>query len=49
MEGFDAKILDEELGLNARGLSSIVIPSLGYHSSEDFNAKLPKSRLPAKW
>lgn len=46
MEGFDAQILDEELGLSAKGLSSVVIASLGYHSSEDFNAKLPKSRLP---
>jgi len=48
MEGFDAKILDDELGLPAKGLSSVVIASLGYHSSEDFNAKLPKSRLPAE-
>lgn len=48
MEGFDAKILDAELGLAAQGLSSVVIASLGYHSSEDFNAKLPKSRLPAE-
>ena len=38
MEGFDSKILDDELGLNSRGLSSVVIASLGNHSSEDFNA-----------
>lgn len=48
MEGFDVKILDEELGLRARGLTSVIIASLGYRSSEDFNAKLPKSRLPAE-
>ncbi len=48
MEGFDARILDEELGLPAKGLTSVVIASLGYHSDEDFNAKLPKSRLPAE-
>lgn len=48
MEGFDAGILDQELGLGARGLSSVVIASLGYRSAEDFNAKLPKSRLPAE-
>jgi len=48
MEGFDVKVLDEELGLRARGLTSVVIASLGYHSGEDFNAKLPKSRLPAE-
>ncbi len=45
IEGFDARILDEELGLRAKGLSSVVIACLGYRSSEDFNAKLPKSRL----
>ena len=48
MEGFDVKILDEELGLSAKGLTSVVIAGLGYHSDEDFNAKLPKSRLPAE-
>lgn len=46
MEGFDASILDEELGLRSKGLTSIVVASLGYRSSEDFNAKVPKSRLP---
>lgn len=45
IEGFDAKILDEELGLRAQGLTSVVIACLGYRSSEDFNARLPKSRL----
>lgn len=48
MEGFDAAVLDEELGLRAKGLTSVIIASLGYRSSEDFNAKLPKSRLPAE-
>jgi nitroreductase/dihydropteridine reductase len=48
MEGFDAQVLDAELGLSAKGLTSVVIASLGYHSGEDFNAKLPKSRLPAE-
>lgn len=46
MEGFDARILDEELGLRAQGYTSLVILSLGYQSPDDFNAKLPKSRLP---
>ncbi|WP_027820469.1 oxygen-insensitive NAD(P)H-dependent nitroreductase NfsB [Paraburkholderia bannensis] len=45
MEGFDAKALDEELGLAARGLTAIVVVGLGYRSADDFNAKLPKSRL----
>ncbi|KAF7600726.1 MAG: NAD(P)H nitroreductase [Candidatus Dactylopiibacterium carminicum] len=46
IEGFDATVLDEELGLRARGLTSVVIVALGYSGGEDFNAKLPKSRLP---
>jgi nitroreductase / dihydropteridine reductase len=45
MEGFDAKVLDEELGLAERGLTAIVVVGLGYRSADDFNAKLPKSRL----
>ena len=48
MEGFDAKVLDEELGLRAKGYTSVILASLGYRSSEDPNAKLPKSRLPAE-
>ena len=46
MEGFDQNVLDEELELRARGFTSSVIVSLGYSGAEDFNAKLPKSRLP---
>lgn len=45
MEGFDAKTLDAELGLQARGLTSLVVVGLGYRSAGDFNATLPKSRL----
>ena len=47
MEGFDQVALDNALGLGKRGLTSVVLVSLGYRSDEDFNAKLPKSRLPA--
>jgi nitroreductase/dihydropteridine reductase len=46
MEGFDAPLLDAELGLTARGLTSVVLVALGYRGADDFNAKLPKSRLP---
>jgi nitroreductase/dihydropteridine reductase len=46
IEGFDARALDEELGLRAKGLTSVVILALGYSGADDFNAKLPKSRLP---
>ncbi len=48
IEGFDARILDAELGLADRGLASQVLVALGYRSEDDFNARLPKSRLPAE-
>ena len=48
IEGFDPKLLDEELGLAEKGLKSVVLVALGYRSEQDFNAKLPKSRLPAE-
>lgn len=47
MEGFDAKALDAELGLREQGLTALAVVALGYRSADDFNAKLPKSRLPA--
>lgn len=47
MEGFDQVALNDALGLDTRGLSSVVLVSLGYRSNEDFNASLPKSRLAA--
>ncbi len=46
IEGFDANLLDEELGLAAQSLKSTVVVALGYRSADDFNARLPKSRLP---
>ncbi|GHA02562.1 oxygen-insensitive NAD(P)H nitroreductase [Ignatzschineria ureiclastica] len=46
IEGFDAQKLDEILNLKEKGFRSLVVASLGYRSEEDFNAKLPKSRLP---
>ncbi|MDD2741846.1 MAG: oxygen-insensitive NAD(P)H nitroreductase [Rhodocyclaceae bacterium] len=47
MEGIDCAGLDAALGLEARGLRSVVMVALGYRSDDDFNAVLPKSRLPA--
>jgi nitroreductase/dihydropteridine reductase len=47
IEGFDSRILNEELGLREQGLTSVVLAALGYRGAEDFNARLPKSRLPA--
>ncbi len=47
IEGFDRAVMDDVLGLSERGLRSVVMAALGYRSDEDFNASLPKSRLPA--
>lgn len=46
MEGFDSAILDAEFDLPSRSLHSVALVALGYRSEQDFNAKLPKSRLP---
>lgn len=48
IEGFDQKTLDDILGLREKGLTSAVIVALGKRSEQDFNAKLPKSRLAAE-
>ena len=48
IEGFDPRVLNEELGLRDKGLTSVVIAALGYRSADDFNAQLPKSRLPVE-
>ncbi len=45
--GFDAQILSDELKLAEQGLKPSVIVALGYRAESDFNAQLPKSRLPA--
>lgn len=44
--GFDEHILNAEFDLASQGLKSSVIMTLGYRSESDFNAQLPKSRLP---
>lgn len=46
MEGIDTAALDRALGLADQGLRSVVMVALGYRSGDDFNAALPKSRLP---
>ena len=43
--GFNEQLLDQALGLTEKGLIPSVIVTLGYRSEQDFNAKLPKSRL----
>ncbi len=47
IEGFVQGAVDAALGLREQGLSSAVVVALGFRADGDFNAKLPKSRLPA--
>jgi len=50
MEGIDIKSIDEEFGLREKGYTSLVAVTLGYHDAEkDYNASLPKSRLPYEY
>lgn len=46
MEGIETKALDDEFGLREKGYSSAIVVPIGYSDTEnDYNAKLPKSRL----
>ena len=47
LEGIDPVALDAEFGLREKGFNALVAVSLGYRAADDFNAELPKSRLPA--
>ena len=47
MEGFDADVLAGEFGLGAQGWRPLALVALGFRSADDWNAALPKSRLPA--
>ncbi len=46
IEGLDTKLLNQELGLLEQGYSAVAMVALGYRDQADFNAALPKSRLP---
>jgi len=47
MEGIEINELDKQLGLREQGFTALVVVTIGYHHEEDdYNAKLPKSRLP---
>lgn len=48
MEGLEMSVLDKEFNLLEKGLKANVVVSLGYHSSDDYNLNLPKSRLSKK-
>ena len=43
---FDHTAMDRVLNLSDAGLQPLVVVTLGYHAAGDFNASLPKSRLP---
>lgn len=45
MEGFDKKVMDDTLGLTEKGFASSVLIPIGYHTNEDYNLNIPKSRL----
>jgi nitroreductase/dihydropteridine reductase len=46
IEGIDRPALDAEFGLREKGYTALVMAALGYRADDDFNAALPKSRLP---
>ncbi|WP_321276376.1 oxygen-insensitive NAD(P)H nitroreductase [Thiomicrorhabdus indica] len=47
IEGVDFDVLNQEFGLAEKKVTATVVVALGYRSDDDFNANLPKSRLPA--
>lgn len=45
LEGVDLSVLDKEFGLADKGCRALAAIAFGYRKNDDFNAKLPKSRL----
>lgn len=48
IEGVDLDVLNQEFDLASQGLTAVAVVALGFHAEDDFNAQLPKSRLPEK-
>lgn len=46
IEGVDAQALNEEFSLTEKGYRAVALIALGHRDENDFNAALPKSRLP---
>ena len=46
IEGVDLDVLNKEFDLPSQGLTAVAVVALGYQAEDDFNAQLPKSRLP---
>ncbi len=45
MEGIDIEVLNKEFNLKEQKLTAVAAVSFGYKTEDDFNAKIPKSRL----
>ncbi len=48
MEGFDSKKFDEVLGLDKKGITSVVLCPIGYRAADDHNAAMKKVRFDKK-
>lgn len=46
MQPADIALLDTDLGLAEKGFQAVALAAFGYRAEDDFNAALPKSRLP---
>ena len=46
MEGFNAKELDEQLGLKDKNLRSVLLLPVGFRAEDDFMRKMKKVRKP---
>ena len=46
LEGFNAELMDETLGLTAKGLKAVVIMPVGYRAADDAAAQFIKVRKP---
>ncbi|MBV0932113.1 oxygen-insensitive NAD(P)H nitroreductase [Marinobacterium weihaiense] len=46
IEGIDTAALNDEFNLTQNGFTAVAAVALGYRHQDDFNASLPKSRLP---
>ena len=47
MEGIEASVIDDAFGLREKGYTTSLVVTLGYADPDkDYNAALPKSRLP---
>lgn len=46
IEGVDLDVLNQVFDLPSQALTAVAVVALGYQAEDDFNAQLPKSRLP---